>query len=795
MKQLISIINLFILCFLFSKVFSQSFTKDFIDKFYTAELLLDKGNFNEAIKLYSELLSQDTLNANINFKIGFCYLNLPQYYEKIKSISFLEFASKNIDINADVGNPSETSAPLEALYFLAKAYHLNYMPEKALIIIDSLINIIQQYNIIFSENINELKFHCKNLVELMKNPLKTDFKNLGNLINTEYDEHSPVITADEQTLIFTSKRFNQANNLKTIDNQYFEDIYISHKQAGNQWSEPTALNKVNGPKHDASVGLSPDGSELYIYKDESSIINPDDGNLYVSKLMGEEWSAPQKLNINTKYNENHASISADGQELYFTSNRPGGFGGLDIYVSKRLPNGEWGTPINLGPQINTEQDEISPFIHPDGVTLFFSSKGHKTIGGFDIFFSEKDENDNWSNPTNIGYPINTPGDDAFFILTPDGKHAYYATERQDGFGRADIYYITFPEKEEKTLAVISGTIKLANNRQPQNVKIYVYEDITNKLVGEYKPNPTTGKYLFILKTGKRYIIKFESDIFIPQTEYIDISDSMAYVNIEKPITLNPISLTNLKTDYYFRFQPNTTQLNEKDLLQINQICKILNYLPEFRVIIINSSEQVNPLLNEVREQIIKDYLTDNGISLARIETKNSPVSYPNTLNIYIIAKDSIAKLQSMPQLTSTEIEKKLDIKFKTADNKLIIYPVYFSFNQYICEFNIQNLINIANWLKKNPKAKIELIGHTDAIGTDEYNMKLSKKRAEYVMNQLIDLGINKERIKITAMGKKKPISTNDTPQGRQLNRRVEFKILNYSPNDIILKDRIEFFNP
>lgn len=778
----------------FIQMFSQNFTKDFINKFYIAELQLDKGNFSEALNLYRELLSEDTLNANINFKVGFCYLNLPQYYEKIKSIPYLEFASKNIDVNAEVGNPSETSAPVEALFYLARAYHLNYEPQKALIVLDTLINIIQQYNIILNENIKELKYYCKNLIDFMKNPDKVEFQNLGNLINTEYDEHSPVITADEKTLIFTSKRKNSTNVLKTADNQYFEDIYVSYRNEDNSWGQPIPLARINSPKHDASVGLSPDGLELYIYKDESNILNPDDGNLYVSNLLGDEWKTPQKLNINTKYNENHASISADGNELYFTSNRPGGFGGLDIYVCKRLPNGEWGTPVNLGPQINTEQDEISPFIHPDGVTLFFSSKGHKTMGGFDIFFSEKDEKGEWSNPTNIGYPINTPGDDAFFVLTPDGRHAYYATERNDGFGRTDIYYITFPEKEEKTLAVITGTVKLANYREPQNVKIYVYEDITNKLVGEYKPNPKTGKYLFILKTGKRYMVKFESDIFIPYTEYIDVSDTMAYVNLEKPIILNPVNINNLKTDYYFRFQSNSTELNQNDLLQINQITKILNYLPEFRAIIITQTEETNPLLNEIREQIIKDYLTDNGISLTRIENRTSPASFPNTLNLYIMAKDTVPKIQSTSKINTEEIEKKLNVKFKTNDNKLIIYPVYFSFNQFICEFNMQNLINISNWLKNHPKANIELIGHTDAIGNDEYNMKLSKKRAEYVMAQLIDLGISKNRIKITAMGKKKPIAKNDTPEGRQLNRRVEFKILNYTPADLIIKDRIEIFN-
>ncbi len=787
------IIALVLIVFCVQMVFAQRQSDAFIQKFLQAERLIEKGDFPSALLLYKELLIEQPDNANLNFKIGYCYLNT--VLEKTKAIEYLEKATEDIDSEADAGNPEELSAPVEVWFYLAKAYHHNYQFKKAIDILDSLKAAIPNYKIEFTENIDELIEYCKNGMELMKYPIQMKITNLGGIINTEYDEHSPVFSADESTLIFTSKRKSDIHKAMTDDGQYYEDIYITQKLTDGQWSEPKPISSlINNPGHEASIGLSPDGQELYIYRDESTFLNPRDGNIYVSYLKGDEWTMPEKILINTKYNENHASISADGQELFFTSDRPGGYGGMDIYLSRRLPNGQWGIPINLGPKINTSKDEISPFIHPDGVTLFFSSKGHNSMGGHDIFYAIRDENGEWNTPTNLGYPINTPNDDAFYVPTPDGTRAYYSSEQTGGIGRKDLYMITLPKSEEKLLTVMTGYITLGNNRLPENVTITVTDEQTQKVVGVYTPNSKTGKYLFILKSGKRYLITVETDVFLPYTEVLDVSDSVAYQKIERAIMLEPINIKNVQREYYYHFKANQTELSSEEGLTFVKIAKIMNYLPEFTAQIILPENNVAPELNDIRADIISENLTDKGVPLTRIQVVNKANDKsPIVLKLYIVANDSV----QLPKLTTkTEVELKTDIpelkeKERTPE-KLTIFPIYFSFNKHICQTNEENLNNLVNWLKKNKKAKVEVIGYTDDIGSDDYNMKLSKRRAEYVKKQLMERGIDKNRITVVAMGKKNPVESNNTPEGRQYNRRVEFRITNIKNPDIIMLNKLEF---
>lgn len=777
-----------LLCFSF---FAQRQSDKFITKFLTAERFIEKGDFPSALVIYKELLAEQPDNANLNFKLGFCYLNT--VLEKNKAIEYLEKAVTDIEKDADVGNPEELAAPIEAWYFLAKAYHHNYQFQKAMDILDSLKRAIPNYRKEFTENIDELYEYCRNGLELMKYPIQMQITNLGGIINTEYDEHSPVFSADESILIFTSKRKSDVHKLQTEDGQYYEDIYITQKLEDGQWTPPMPISpKINTPGHEASIGLSPDGQELYIYRDESTLWNPRDGNIYVSYLKGDDWTIPEKLSINTKYNENHASISADGQELFFTSDRPGGYGGMDIYVTKRLPNGQWGIPINLGPKINTAKDEISPFIHPDGVTLFFSSKGHNSMGGFDIFYAIRDEKGEWNTPTNMGYPINTPNDDAFYVPTPDGVRAYYASQQTGGIGRNDLYMITLPKSEEKMLTVMTGYITMGNNMLPDNVSITVTDEQTGKLVGTYTPNSKTGKYLFILKSGKRYLITVESDIFLPYTEILDVADSIAYQKIERPINLEPINIRSVQREYYYHFKPNQTELSSDEALTFVKIGKIMKYLPEFQAHIILPKQNNIPELNEIRADIITENLTDRGIPLTRIQVNEKTSNNPNVLNLFIEANDSVPlkKMTALNNVTIQTSEPEFKAKF-SEKGKLVVFPIYFSFNKHMCQTNEENLRNLSNWLNKNKKAKIEIIGYTDDIGTNDYNIKLSRRRAEYVKKQLELLGVDKNRMIIKAMGKQNPVASNDTPEGRQLNRRVEFRLVNIKANDIIFKNKIE----
>ena len=767
-------------------IFAQKYDKDLFEKnFYLAEGLIEKEDFVEALKIYQDLLQMDPQNSNINFKIGYCYLNT--VLEKNKSIHFLRSATKNVMIDAQPENHLEKAAPLETYLYLAEAYHLNYQFQEALNIIDTIKISIPKYKNEFITNIDQLETYCKNGIHFMKYPVKMFVTNLGQGLNSEFDEHSPVFTADESTLIFTTKRKGSTGDKTTEDGQYFEDIYLSQRKSDTSWSEPVSISQnINTSGHEASIGLSVDGQELFIYKDESNMVNEKDGNIYYSKIDGDIWRTPVKLGptINTKYNENHASISADGMELYFTSDRPGGFGGMDIYISKKLPNGNWGEAQNLGPAINTAEDEIGPFIHPDGVTVFFSSKAHKCMGGFDIFFSSKNEEGEWDEPTNIGYPINTPSDDVFYMPTPDGRRAYYASHKSGGIGRNDIYLITLPESEEKSLTVMSGLITLADGTPPENVTITVTDIDTKEIIGTYTPNAKTGKYLFILKPGKNYNVTIDAGNFLPFTENLYVKDGTAYQQIQRAIKLDPIILGQINKDYYFHFSAGSTELNEKEANSLTSIAKILKFAEQYNAEIILPKDNTDKNLNDIRAEILNQNLLDLNTAEEKIKILKTPSGGMETLRLFIVTE----KKDVLAVTTNTNNETQEDQNsLLTANNgdKIEISPVFYDFDKSTAKAYKENLDKLAAWLTANENAVIEIIGNTDNQGSNKYNNKLSKRRADFVKRQLIAKGVKEKSLKTKGQGESQPVAVNLNPASRKFNRRVEFKIIKEGNSPIL----------
>jgi outer membrane protein OmpA-like peptidoglycan-associated protein len=394
-----------------------------------------------------------------------------------------------------------------------------------------------------------------------------------------------------------------------------------------------------------------------IYKDDNG-----DGNLYSTSLEGDQWSAPKKLNdnINTKEWEPSAFISADGNILYFTSNREGGYGGRDLYQSKKLPTGEWAKATNLGPNINTPFEEDAPFIHPDGVTLYFSSNGHKTMGGFDIFSTNLNANNEWATPLNVGYPINSTDDDIYYVVSPDNKRAYYSSFKQGGNGEKDNYMITFAEYKEPPLTLLKGVITDAYGKVPKVVDITVTDNETGEIVGIYHSNSKTGEYLFILPPGKNYNITYEADGYLFHSDNMDIA---------------------LKTNYY----------------------------------VIRRAIQLQPLV---------------------------------------------------------------------VGSKIVLNNIFFDFDKAtLRQASNVELGRLFKLLKKYPGLVVEISGHTDSKGSPEYNIRLSQERAQAVVKYLIEKGISKDQMTAKGYGETKPVVNNnnsdgtDNPVNRQLNRRVELKIV------------------
>ena len=487
--------------------------------------------------------------------------------------------------------------------------------------------------------------------------VKITIKNVGQQINSAFDEYAPVITADGSMMIFTSIRPYTEKEIKK-QKEGMENVYSSESK-NKKWQLAKPLSEaINEPfRNNSAIAISNDGQHLLLYRDD---INGN-GDIWESFLNGNDWSEPTKMPepINSPKHESSASISPDGNTIYFVSDRDGGSGKRDIWYSTKNKQGKWGEAKNIGTDINSRGNEEGVFIHPDGKTLYFSSDGQGGLGAYDIFKSVN-TNGKWSKPVNIGEPINTPENDLFFVMLANGKTAYYTSSlHKDNIGKKDIYEITFtPIKKEKSkgpsLTLLKGVISDSLTGKPLDAKIQISDNQKNELVSEIASNAVSGNYLVSLPAGKNYNITVNAKGYLFYSTNVFIPDTSAYQEIIKNVKLNKIAVGN-------------------------------------RVVLNN---------------IFFDY-----------------------------------------DKTSLRTESYVELG---------------------------NLIDL---LTNNPKLKIEVSGHTDNKGSAVYNKNLSEGRAQAVVSYLISKGIEIDRLRFAGYGFQYPIATNDTDEGRQLNRRVEFKVL------------------
>lgn len=464
-----------------------------------AAYYFDNKDYIKAYDLYDKLVAQNPTKMEYKFRLGFCALKYPN--KKARAIEIFQELKKT-DKSADID------------YYLAKAYHINYKFEEGKMLYTQYL--LKKGSAKVTEEelemMNDAKLgidNCNNGIELIAKKIVADIRNIGAPINTEETEGVPVISADESVLIFTyaGKKstgglLNDALKPDLVNGVYHEDIFMSTRKQDSTFDIPVGITTLNENGNDAAVALSPDGNTLF-----SFVSNNDEGDLFISKLNGTEWSKPERLNknINTDAWEGSCSISSDGRHLYFASERPGGLGGRDLYVSDMV-NGDWGPAVNLGSAINTQYDEDAPFIHPDGITLFFSSEGHKSIGGYDIMYSIKQDN-NWIAPLSMGIPLNTTEDDRYYVINAQGDKGYFSSNRGNagGKGGQDIYTVQPGILGEKpVLALLKGNVYADD--KPIEAKIEVTKKINNEAIGPYYANSKTGKYLMALSPGSGYKI-------------------------------------------------------------------------------------------------------------------------------------------------------------------------------------------------------------------------------------------------------------------------------------------------
>lgn len=531
---------LFVSILIFSFVSkAQLKTGTYNDYFREGSFLMQEENFDQALKNFIEAYKIDSSSANINFNVGYCLLNSSN--KKATAEKYLAKAIIGISKNYRSDDPSEKESPPIALFYFARALHNNYKFDEA----NAQYELFETYYVKDKKQKEEIEYYrAQNAFakEIVSTPINVTIQNLGDSINSEYPDFSPVLSADERTIIYTTRRNTSTGGEKAFDGQYYEDIVIAYKDENGKWSSPKPISKyINTDGNEASINLTPDGQTLIVYQDLGS---GNGGDIYFSTWDGKDWSSLQQFgsDINTKYFESHGCLTADNNTLYFVSNRPGGFGGRDIYRCVKLPNGKWSKASNLGPTINTKYDEDGPFIHPDGITLIFASKGHKTIGGFDIFFSTVDEERKFSQPENMGYPINTTDDDVFFVTSPDGKRGYFSSDKAGGFGEKDIYTMFITDAKEKPLALFKGSIIPANDEElPEDIMVVVTDKETGEVIGNYRPNEN-GTFSTILPPNRNYVFSYQSKGEEFYNEELYVSNEVAYQEIKKEINLEPISL-------------------------------------------------------------------------------------------------------------------------------------------------------------------------------------------------------------------------------------------------------------
>lgn len=524
----------FLLIFQFS-TYAQS-KGDYRKKFTEGSFLVIEGNYTQALKNFLDAYKIDSVNSNINYKIGFCYLKTVT--EKRKALYYLEKAIVNTSKKYTDMEPQEMSAPVNAFYYYGQALHFNYKFDEALASYDKFKSFLSPRQVDLLKDVNRQIQISNNAKVLVAAPINVLIKNLGDSVNTAYPEYSPLLAADEKTLIFTSRRPGSVGGDKDSEDQFYEDIYISYKRNDTAWGSPVSISEnINTITHEASIGLSADAQTLLIYKDSNG------GDIYYSTSDGNNWTAPQAMStaINTSSWETSACITPDGNTLYFVSDRTGGLGGRDIWKCTKLPNGNWSFAQNVGSPINTPYDEESPFIHPSGNILFFSSQGHQSIGGFDIFFSTKGDK-GWDQPLNIGYPINTTDDDLYYVTSPDGKRGYYSSSsRPEGYGEKDLYMISTPEKKEQALVLIKGIIVPATGEPlPSNLEIIATNNESGIVTGTYTPLVRDGSFTIIIPPNSNFNFSYQKDGEEFYNETMEVPADAVYQEISRIIQLKPV---------------------------------------------------------------------------------------------------------------------------------------------------------------------------------------------------------------------------------------------------------------
>jgi outer membrane protein OmpA-like peptidoglycan-associated protein len=569
----------------------------------------ENENYRAALPFYEKVLAKEPDNETALFRAGVSYMA----FDKEKASDYLYKAQK---LKPKVSKDVE--------YWLGRADHINYR-------FDDAISHYNAYNSTLKKKdqrkpeIAMLIQQSKNAKVLFNKPKDVFVKNLGPTINTQYSEHSPVISADDNYLLFTSRGTNVTGGKTAADGDYFEDVFESKRLGPDEWEQPRSLSAaLNGKGHDATIQIYDNDTKMLMYRQDEG------GDIFYSEKSGGDWTEPKKLNhnINTKGKETDAYITPDGKTLYFATSNYNENGDMDLYMSTRSEGGDWGKPTTMGSTINTQYDEDSPYLSKDGKTLYFSSRGHNTMGGFDIFMSKYDDvARKWSKPENMGYPINTPDDDIYYRLSPDGSYAYLSSYRIGGYGEKDIYTINYIRNvtikghvySMRDSTVIPG-VELVFNSTSADKKAISYRDITKPDSGNYMVNVLSGrKYSVVVSKDGKNITTEEFEVPVVTNDTTTIVKDF-YVPYEGETEV--VAKITFKNIYYDTDKYN---LRPESVTELDNITAVLKANPQLNISIeghcdSRNTDEYNMVLGKNRANAAYDYLRKKGIAAGRMVT-------------------------------------------------------------------------------------------------------------------------------------------------------------------------------
>ncbi len=612
-------------------------SKKAIELYTEADNFRVRGQYTQAITLLNQAIDKDKNFVEAHYRLGLVYFTVKNYTKAIQSFEIA------LSVTTDVRKH-------KIIWFdLGEAYLLTGQYQKAVATFSDYIKVENQNK----QKLDRANLFLQNAQYALQNQAENTHyqqRTLNDTVNCFAMQYFPVLTADQEELIFTRRLGNGADD--------DEDIVITRKDERGRWYSPQSISpNINTKFNEGTCTISADGRKL-IFTACTGRKSYGSCDLYESYRIGNEWSEPVNLgpNVNSSDWESQPSLSADGRILYFVSDRRGGLGRRDIWFSKLNDNGVWEKAQNLGAPINTPYDEISPFIHVNNRTLYFASSGLTGFGGYDIFYTERDAN-GWSNPINIGAPINDHGDQFSLFITADGKKGYYSHEDvlPGGTAKSKIVEIQIPEKQQVKYKsnYVKGVVTDSKTGKFLKAKIELFDITKNEIVSLVESDSVSGKYLMVLTEGSEYAL---------------------YAN---------------KQGYLF---------------------KSLGF----------------------------DYMENTDLEPLTVDISLDPA-----------LKGSVAVLKN----------------------------IFFDVDKYdLKEKSVTELEKVIRFLKENPAIRIEISGHTDNTGNSSYNQQLSEKRAKSVYTYLLNHGIDQKHLTSRGYGPANPVSSNDTEAGRQLNRRIEFRV-------------------